>query len=153
MEQESARIRGETGKQIEKLQQQGEQEIEAAGKTARLELKAYTAELALQLAEQLVRARLDAATEAGLVEDFIHDLKGQERFDGAEGVAELDVVRGGNTIREGARGRGRYAGFRALIRSACSRSFTQSQNPLLIARWNCVQRFFLPRYLPAGSGQ
>ncbi len=71
MEQESARIREETGKQIEKLQQQAEQEIEAAGKTARRELKTYAAELALQLAEQRIRARLDTATETALVEGFI----------------------------------------------------------------------------------
>lgn len=77
MEQESARIREETRKQIEKLQQQAEQEIESAGKTARRELKSYAAELALQLAAQRIRARLDAATETGLVEGFIRDLKDQ----------------------------------------------------------------------------
>lgn len=77
MEQESARIREETRKQIEKLQQQAEQEIESAGKTARRELKSYAAELALQLAEQRIRARLDSATETSLVEGFIRDLKDQ----------------------------------------------------------------------------
>jgi F-type H+-transporting ATPase subunit b len=85
MEQESARIREETGKQIEKLQQQAEQEIESAGKTARRELKVYAAELALQLAEERIRTRLDAAVEAGLVEDFIHDLNGRNTLTGQEG--------------------------------------------------------------------
>ena len=82
MEQESARIREETLKQIEKLQQQAEQEIESAGKTARRELKAYAAELALQLAEQRIRARLDAAAETSLVEGFIRDLKVQDNLTG-----------------------------------------------------------------------
>jgi F-type H+-transporting ATPase subunit b len=85
MEQESSRIREETGKQIEKLQQQAEQEIESAGKTARRDLKAYAAELALQLAEQRIRTRLDATAEAGLVEDFIHDLNGRSNLAAPEG--------------------------------------------------------------------
>jgi F-type H+-transporting ATPase subunit b len=85
MEQESARIREETLKQIEKLQQQAEQEIESAGKTARRELKAYAAELALQLAEQRIRSRLDAATETGLVDGFIRDLKAQDNLAGQKG--------------------------------------------------------------------
>ena len=61
----------------EKLQQQAEQEIETAGKIARRELKSYAAKLALDLAEQRIRTRLDAATENGLVEDFVKDLGSQ----------------------------------------------------------------------------
>jgi F0F1-type ATP synthase membrane subunit b/b' len=78
MEQETARIRQEASKQVEKLQQQAEQEIEAAGKTARRELKRYAAALALDLAEQRIKTRLDAGTETGLVEGFVDDLKRQE---------------------------------------------------------------------------
>jgi F0F1-type ATP synthase membrane subunit b/b' len=37
-------------------------------------LHAYAAKLALDLAEQRIRTRLDASTEAGLVEDFTKDL-------------------------------------------------------------------------------
>lgn len=77
MEQEGARIREETTKQMAKLQQQAEQEIESAGKSARRELKTYAAELALNLAEQRIKTRLDAATENGLVEGFIQDLQRQ----------------------------------------------------------------------------
>ena len=78
MEQEGARIRQETVKQIQKLQQQAEQEIESASKAARRELKKYAADLALDLAEQRIRTRLDRETETGLVETFLHDL-GQPR--------------------------------------------------------------------------
>jgi F-type H+-transporting ATPase subunit b len=77
MEQESARIRQETAHQIEKLQRQAEQEIESAGNLATRELGAYAAKLALDLAEQRIRTRLDATTEAGLVDDFTKDLQQQ----------------------------------------------------------------------------
>lgn len=74
MEQEAARIRQETAHQIEKLQKQAEQEIESAGTFATRDLHAYAAKLSLDLAEQRIRTRLDAATEAGLVDDFTKDL-------------------------------------------------------------------------------
>jgi F-type H+-transporting ATPase subunit b len=77
MEQEGARIRQETAQQIEKLQRQAEQEIESAGNLATRELREYAAKLALDLAEQRIRTRLDAATEAGLVDDFTRDLQQQ----------------------------------------------------------------------------
>ena len=78
MEQEGERIRLETARQIEKLQQQAEQEIESAGKNARRDLKNYAAELAVNLAEQRIKNRLDSATEIGLVEGFVDDLKRQD---------------------------------------------------------------------------
>lgn len=77
MEQEAARIREETAHQIEKMQKQAEQEIESRGNLAGRELREYAAKLALDLAEQRVRTRLDAATEAGLVDDFTKDLQQQ----------------------------------------------------------------------------
>ena len=77
MEQEAVRIREETAQQIEKLQRQAEQEIEHAGNLASRELREYAAKLALDLAEQRIRTRLDASTEAGLVDDFTKDLEKQ----------------------------------------------------------------------------
>jgi len=77
MEQEALRIRQETARQIEKLQKQAEQEIESAGSMATRELREYAAKLALDLAEQRIRTRLDANTEAGLVDDFTKDLQQQ----------------------------------------------------------------------------
>jgi F-type H+-transporting ATPase subunit b len=77
MEQEGSRIRQETAHQIEKLQKQAEQEIESAGNLASRELREYAAKLALDLAEQRIRTRLDAPTEAGLVDDFTKDLQHQ----------------------------------------------------------------------------
>lgn len=78
MEQEGERIREETAIAIHRLEHQAQVEIESAGKTARRELKTYAANLALDLAEQRVRARVDAGIESGLVDNFISDLRGQE---------------------------------------------------------------------------
>lgn len=74
MEREAARIRQDTAHQIEKLQKQAEQEIELSGTIASRELHAYASKLSLDLAEQRIRTRLDASTEAGLVDDFTKDL-------------------------------------------------------------------------------
>jgi F-type H+-transporting ATPase subunit b len=78
MRQEGERIRQETAKQLSHLEQQARQEIEAAGKAARRELKDYAAKLALDLAEQRVRERLNSGTETMLVDGFIQDLQRQE---------------------------------------------------------------------------
>jgi F-type H+-transporting ATPase subunit b len=84
MEQEGQRIREETAQQIKKLQIQGEQEIESAGKTARRDLSAYAADLALQLAEQRIRTRLSPDLVAGLADGFIDDLKQQKLQQGSQ---------------------------------------------------------------------
>jgi len=78
MQQEGDRIRQETASQIRKLEQQAASEIESAGKNARRDLRAYAADLALDLAEQRIRTRLDPNTEAALVDNFVGDLKQQE---------------------------------------------------------------------------
>jgi F-type H+-transporting ATPase subunit b len=78
MEREGERIREEAATHIRKLNDQAQTEIESAGKTARRELRAYAADLALDLAAQRIRVRLDAGTEAGLVDRFVGDLKRQE---------------------------------------------------------------------------
>jgi F-type H+-transporting ATPase subunit b len=79
MQQEGERIRQETAAQIARLEQQAQQEIEMSGKIARRELKSYAAQLSLDLAEQRVRERLDAATEQGLVDAFIQDLERESK--------------------------------------------------------------------------
>jgi len=75
MQQEAERIRQDTQAQIVRLEQKAEEEIEAAGKSARRELKAYAAQLAMDLAEQRVRARMNDGTEQMLVDSFIQDLE------------------------------------------------------------------------------
>jgi|SRR5579862_979541 len=75
MKQEGERIGEDTKRQVARLEQQAKAEIETAGKIARRELQAYAAKLALDLAEQRVRERLDAGADALLVSDFIKDLE------------------------------------------------------------------------------
>jgi F-type H+-transporting ATPase subunit b len=78
MEREGQRIREQAAVHIRKLNDQAQTEIESAGKLARRELRTYAADLALDLAGQRIRARLDANTEAILVDRFVGDLKRQE---------------------------------------------------------------------------
>jgi len=75
MQQEGERIGRETAAQIKKIEQQAAVELESVGKTARRQLKEYAAELALGLAEERLRSRIDGAAESALVDDFVRDLE------------------------------------------------------------------------------
>jgi F-type H+-transporting ATPase subunit b len=72
---ETKRITQHTAEEIAKIQAHAEQEIAAAGKTARLELKRYAAGLAVQLAQQKIQARMTPATQDALVRGFVRDLQ------------------------------------------------------------------------------
>lgn len=74
MQREQQRISEETKVQMAKLEQQAAQEIEAATKTARRELKEHAASLALKLAEERLRAGMSAGSADGLVDGFIREL-------------------------------------------------------------------------------
>jgi F-type H+-transporting ATPase subunit b len=74
-EAEAGRFGRHTAAEIAKTQAQAEQEIAAAGKAARMELKRYCADLAVGLAEQKIRARMTPEAEDALVRGFIRDLK------------------------------------------------------------------------------
>jgi F0F1-type ATP synthase membrane subunit b/b' len=74
-EREFERIKQRTAAEIAKIQAHAEQEIAAAGKTARAELKRYAAELAIGLAERKIRTRMNAETQDGLVASFVHELE------------------------------------------------------------------------------
>jgi F-type H+-transporting ATPase subunit b len=71
---EAARMAQHTTQEIAKIGAHAETEIVAAGKAARMELRRYSAHLAVTLAEQKVRARMDPGTQGALVEGFVHDL-------------------------------------------------------------------------------
>jgi F-type H+-transporting ATPase subunit b len=64
-----------TAAEIAKIQQHSEQEIASAGKAARMDLKRYAAELAVELAGQKVRARMTPETQDALVQGFVRNLK------------------------------------------------------------------------------
>jgi len=71
---EAERIRQETAQQIAKVGQGAEADIATAAKAARQELKAYVADLALDLARQKVAAKMDDPTQAALVDRFARGL-------------------------------------------------------------------------------
>jgi F-type H+-transporting ATPase subunit b len=77
MQQEGERIARDTAAQMKKIEQHAAVEIESVGKTARRQLKEYAAELAMGLAEERLRSRIDGATESALVDDFVKDLERQ----------------------------------------------------------------------------
>ena len=72
---ETERMAQQTAAEIAKIQAHAEREIASAGKAARMALKRYSAELAMGLAEQKVRARMTPDTEDALVQGFVRNLK------------------------------------------------------------------------------
>jgi len=72
---EVERFAQHTAAEISKIGAIGEQEIRTAEKAARLELRRYAAQLAVELAEQKVRGRMDPATEDRMVGGFVRDLQ------------------------------------------------------------------------------
>ena len=74
MVHEGERIRQETAAQMERLQAHAELEIDSAAKIARRQLREFSADLALSLAKEKVIRRLDANSEAALVDNFVTEL-------------------------------------------------------------------------------
>jgi len=72
---EGERISGETRQNVTKIQTQSRQEIAAAAKNVRHELKVYAADLALDLAEKKIRAELTAEADAVLMREFVGNLR------------------------------------------------------------------------------
>ena len=74
MEHEAERIRQDTASQIARVQRGAEQEIGSLAKHAAAELKAYSAELAIDLAKQRLQAQMNPDTQSMLIDRFAHDL-------------------------------------------------------------------------------
>jgi F-type H+-transporting ATPase subunit b len=72
---ETERLEKHTAAEIAKIELHAKQEIDAAGKGARMELRRFAAQLAIDLAERKLRARMTPETEDGLVRSFVSDLK------------------------------------------------------------------------------
>jgi len=73
-EREAERIHAETQNEIARIQRQGQQELESLGKLARLEVQRTAARLAMELAEQKVRARMSPELQSTLIQGFLEDL-------------------------------------------------------------------------------
>jgi F-type H+-transporting ATPase subunit b len=74
-EAETERLSRQTAAEMAKIQAHAEQEIVSAGKAARMELKRYSSQLAVELAEQRIRARMNPETQEALVRGFVRDLE------------------------------------------------------------------------------
>jgi F-type H+-transporting ATPase subunit b len=72
---ERERLAQQTAADLAKIQAHAEQEIVAAGKAARSDLKRFSAELAIELAEHRIRSRMTPETQEALVRGFVHDLE------------------------------------------------------------------------------
>lgn len=75
MAAEGERIRLETERHLRRIQEQAEQDIESMIKTARRELRMYSAALALRLAEEQLQGRITSDVENSLVTSFVADLR------------------------------------------------------------------------------
>src|SRR5579872_6688781 len=71
---EAERIRRQIAADLARMKEHAAGEIEAAGKAARLELKRYAAQLAIDLAEQKIRRQMTAEVQTALVENFSRNL-------------------------------------------------------------------------------
>ena len=73
-DREGERIRRDTQAELARIQNQAEQEIESSGKLARHELQRFAAKLAIDLAEQKVRARMSPEVQSALANNFIGEM-------------------------------------------------------------------------------
>jgi F0F1-type ATP synthase membrane subunit b/b' len=74
--EERERIVRSTETEITRLSEQALREIESAGKVARKELRRYTAEQSVRLAEEIVRREIKPEDDARLIQNNIEDLGG-----------------------------------------------------------------------------
>ena len=77
--EENQRIVRDTETEISKLSEQAQREIERAGKTARHELRRYTAEQSVRMAEEMIRREIKPEDDARLISRNIEDLGGAAR--------------------------------------------------------------------------
>jgi len=71
---EQQRIREATQREAERILATAQAEIESTARAARLDLRAFTARLAVNLAEQRIRQQLTPATHALLFDGFVRGL-------------------------------------------------------------------------------
>jgi F-type H+-transporting ATPase subunit b len=71
---EGVRLKRETTAELTRIGQNAAFEIESAGKLARLAVRQYAAKLAIERAEQKVRARMSPDVQAALLQNFLNEL-------------------------------------------------------------------------------
>lgn len=76
---ERERIEQATEREIQKLREQAGREIESAGKAARQELREFTAEQSVRLAEEIIRQDMRPEDDTRLINMEIEELGGARR--------------------------------------------------------------------------
>lgn len=74
MAAEGERIREETGRHLDRIRDQSSQEIELMTRGAKDELRKYAADLAVGLAQERIRVRMNPGLQDKLVSGFLADL-------------------------------------------------------------------------------
>lgn len=74
MAHEGERIRQDTAQQMARIQHSAEQEIDSLAKHATQELKAFAAQLSIDLAEQRIRSQMNAEIQRSIVDRFVSEL-------------------------------------------------------------------------------
>jgi F0F1-type ATP synthase membrane subunit b/b' len=72
---ERQRLATSTDREIEKLKQQGQREVETAGKVARKELRQYLAQRSIEFARESIRHQMRPEDDTALIRENIGDLR------------------------------------------------------------------------------
>jgi F-type H+-transporting ATPase subunit b len=74
LEREGARLKRETMAELTRIKQNAAFEVESATKLARLSVQRYAAKMAIDLAEQKVRARMSGDVQSALIQNFLGEI-------------------------------------------------------------------------------
>jgi ATP synthase F0 subunit b len=77
--EERVRVEQATEEEMRKIREQARREIESAAKVARAELRAFTAEQSVKLAEEMIRRDIRPEDDAHLVREYVEELGGIDR--------------------------------------------------------------------------
>lgn len=77
--EERARVERATEAEIRKIREQARREIESAAKAARAELRTFTAEQSVRLAEEMIRRDIRPEDDAHLAREYVEELGGVRR--------------------------------------------------------------------------
>ncbi|MGH9433131.1 MAG: hypothetical protein ACRD3T_16490 [Terriglobia bacterium] len=80
MEAEAERMGRQTLSEAERVSESARAQIDAATRAAKIELKAFAANQAAEIAEQMVRGRLDRENQGKLVQRFFEGLNGKRQW-------------------------------------------------------------------------
>jgi ATP synthase F0 subunit b len=77
--EERVRVERATEAEIRKIREQARREIESAAKAARAELRTFTAEQSVKLAEEMIRRDIRPEDDAHLAQEYVEELGGVRR--------------------------------------------------------------------------